>query len=261
MGPSAPWSRFAASTGGGVRREAFFFPSGSALLYASLYDGLLDATATGVVVCPSWGVEGQYQLGWCHRLAQAAAERGGAGLVVHWPGWQDSTGDPGQVSFASLVESCCDAAAAGRQRCSARGWVTTGIRLGAAVAAVAAVRIEAPALVMAHPALDPAGSLTDLGRFGRRGRLGQRSAEGWVFGHPVPPGLTDPALKGELEATLGLLGRKATIVRYDDPSFGPVPGGVNEVLVPGLWRRPPTRDRSELLRATVDALLPGAVGG
>ena len=84
------WSDAACWEGGRYRRESFFFPSGDDRLYGSLYVATAAFRQFGVVVCPSWGMEGRFLLEWCHQLALGAADVGGASLVVQWPGPQDS---------------------------------------------------------------------------------------------------------------------------------------------------------------------------
>jgi hypothetical protein len=83
---------------GQVRREVFYFRSGPDLLYASLYRRIRPTTALRLLVCPSWGMEGKQLLQWCHQLARGVSDLGGTGLVVEWPGFEDSEGDPQAVA-------------------------------------------------------------------------------------------------------------------------------------------------------------------
>ena len=106
-----------------VRREVFYFRSGPDLLYASLYRRIRPTTELRVLVCPSWGMEGKQLLQWCHQLARGVSDLGGTGLVVHWPGFEDSEGDPEQVTkFDRLIDACRD----GNQRGAATPTASAG---------------------------------------------------------------------------------------------------------------------------------------
>src|SRR4051812_4608847 len=94
------WTTASRHDVGNVGREVFYFRSGPDRLSASLYRRLRPTTALRVLICPSWGMEGKQLLQWCHRLARGVSDLGGTGLVVEWPGFEDSEGDPQAVTFA-----------------------------------------------------------------------------------------------------------------------------------------------------------------
>lgn len=96
-------------------------------------------------------MEGKQLLQWCHQLAAGVSARGGAGLVLHWPGFEDSGGDPHAVDFDRFVDACEDAVRHAPGSDDGRRWSIAGIRLGGAAAALATKRLHASSLVLVEP--------------------------------------------------------------------------------------------------------------
>jgi hypothetical protein len=229
----------------GVEREVFFFPSGDDLLYASYYACIGRPLSTRVLVCPSWGMEGKQLLHWCHQLAAGVSARGGAGLVLHWPGFEDSGGDPHAVDFERFVRACEDAVSHAPNSANGR-WSLAGVRLGAAAAALATTRLDARALVLVEPALDPAGYFVELERLGRLARLNAPSPSGWAFAHPIPKGLREPRWASRVTTAIEDFAGDAVVVRHRKPER-PAPAGIGLRTVPGSWQRGPRADHRTLL--------------
>ena len=195
------WATASRHDAGEVRREVFYFRSGPDLLYASLYRRIRPTTALKVLVCPSWGMEGKQLLQWCHQLARGVSDLGGTGLVVHWPGFEDSGGDPEQVTNDCLIDACRDGTSAVPYD-DGEPWSVAGIRFGATVAVLAAGALAAPALVLAEPVLDPAAYFGDIERVGRQARLGAGGVPGWAFAHPLPEAIRGPESAASVASAL-----------------------------------------------------------
>jgi hypothetical protein len=230
---------------GNTRREVLYFRSGPDLLYASLYQRLRPTTSLRVLVCPSWGMEGKQLLQWCHQLARVASDLGGTGLVVHWPGFEDSEGDPRAATFDRLIAACHDGVRAAPGS-DGEGWSIAGIRFGAAVATLAAQALSSPALVLVEPALDPASYFAEIERNGRLARLGAEVAPGWAFAHPLPAAIRDPESPVSVARALHAFPGRAVVIRHKKPER-PAPEGISVRTVPGSWQRGPFADHRTLL--------------
>ncbi len=195
-----------------------------------------------MLVCPSWGTEGRYSLEWCHGFARDVTSLGGRAVVVHWPGFEDSTGDPDDVSLASMIDACTDVAA--------HGWAMAGFGVGAAAVAVAAERLASPYLVLVEPQLDPGAHFAALARSYRRVSLGQVDASRWVFGAPVPDGLRDDdgASVREALAARTAHGGPTLVLRSRDGLASRPTDGVTLVEVAGNGRGDRYLDRLPLRR-------------
>jgi hypothetical protein len=233
---------------GNVRREVLYFRSGADLLYASLYRPIRTTTALRVLVCPSWGMEGKQLLQWCHQVARSVGDLGGTGLVVHWPGFEDSEGDPEAVTFERLVAACEDGVAA-VSGSESRRWSLAGIRFGASVATLAAGPLSSPYLVLAEPALDPASYFAEIERAGRQSRLGAPVPSGWAFAHPLPAAIRDPESGARVAAALDAFTGRAVAVRHKKP-VRPHPAGIALRTVPGSWQRGPFAEHRALFVST-----------
>jgi hypothetical protein len=233
----------------GIAREVFFFPSRDDLLYASHYAPVARVPSARVLICPSWGMEGKQLLQWCHQLAAGVSARGGEGLVLHWPGFEDSGGDPHAVDFDTFVDACADAVRHAPGPDDGR-WSVAGIRLGGAAAALATKRLDARSLVLVEPALDPAQYFDELERVGRRARLGAPSLAGWAFAHPLPLGLRDADCAARVSHAIEEFAGDAVVIRHKKPER-PAPSGIEVRTVPGSWQRGPFDEHRTLL---VDAL-------
>src|SRR2546430_2704238 len=174
----------------GIHREMAFVPSGTARLYASLYAGSPPRLGSAFVIVPSWGVELGALQDLAHDLAAELARLGGACVLYHAPGHGDSTGNPAALTPSELVRAAVDVAGWARSRASDWNWNFAGLRLGAAVAAMAATLTEElaanpdPVLLLVQPALDPVTYVR--GVEAAAARTGARDAGGLLFGHPRP---------------------------------------------------------------------------
>ena len=242
------WATASRHDVGQVRREVFYFRSGPDLLYASLYRRIRPTTALRVLVCPSWGMEGKQLLQWCHQLARGVSDLGGTGLVVEWPGFEDSEGDPRAATFDCLIDACRHGIAAVHDA-DGEPWSLAGIRFGATVAVLAGERrldVPAPALLLAEPVLDPASYFADIERVGRQARLGATGVPGWAFAHPLPEAIREPESAVRVASVLQAFPGRAVIVRHQKPER-PAPDGIAVRTVPGSWQRGPFEDHRTLL--------------
>ena len=230
---------------GPVRREVLYFRSGPDLLYASIYQRIRPTTSLRVLVCPSWGMEGKQLLQWCHQLARSVSDMGGTGLVVHWPGFEDSEGDPRAATFDRLITACQDGVHAVPDS-DGEGWSLAGIRFGATVAALAAGPLSSPALVLAEPALDPGSYFAEIERTGRQSRLGAAGAPGWAFAHPLPDAIRGEESAVNVASAVRAFSGRAVVIRHKKPER-PAPEGIAVRTVPGSWQRGPFADHYTLL--------------
>jgi hypothetical protein len=236
-------------TGRGVRREVFHLPSGGDLLYASLYASEPARRGPRMVICPPWGSELIKTQGLCHRLARSLADRGGAGMLFHWPGLGDSTGVPEEVTLDRLAEAVVDVLEAMADRPGGEGWGLAGIRLGAAAAALAATPGGAAALLLLEPVLDPGAYLNEVRRSARRARLRRDGEPEWAFGHPVPAGLGQ-ARRDVATAASTFTGPRA-VLGYGAGRPSPAKG-FDFLTVKGSWRSGSLGDHQTLARAAAD---------
>jgi hypothetical protein len=253
MTPSATrWSEGSTWDGDGYYRECFRFSSGDEKIYASLYCVSPAVPRQGVVVLPHWGHDGRFLLEWCHRLAFGVARSGGCGLVVHWPGWQDSEGDPAGVTWDQLTQVALGAVRSGQMRTPQIPWCLAGIRLGATVASLAAVGAGAHKVALVQPELDPGSYFKAVER---RARLTWELAQfrGWWWGEEVPRGLKLLSA-GLVRESLEALGNRGVVIHYRLPPLGPFPPNVRSVTLRGAWSRPPTGDHRAIRRETLNFL-------
>jgi hypothetical protein len=188
---------------------------------------------------------------WTHRLAHAAAAAGAVAVLPHWPGTQDSEGDPLAMTFDRLVETGRDTIAAAGARTGDLPWSVVGPRIGGAAAALLAPEIDAPWLLLAQPALDPAAYFDGIEFSARRAQLGAEAPDAWANGHPLPAGLRRAEDATRVAAALDAFRGRGAIVRHRRPAEGPVPPGFETVNLWGDWRRPPRVDHSVLGAACV----------
>jgi pimeloyl-ACP methyl ester carboxylesterase len=176
----------------GLRRDLIYVPSGDVEVFASVYAG---GRSFGVLICPAWGYEAITYRDCQHRLAIAAARRGGVGVAFDYPGQGDSEGDATTATLDALVRSAVDTAARTRSRFEGE-WIVAGIRMGASIAALASASIGASGVFLMEPELDPQAHLRDALRRSRRASLNDPDAEGLAFGIPV----SDPLVESTCDA-------------------------------------------------------------
>jgi alpha-beta hydrolase superfamily lysophospholipase len=230
----------------GLRREAFFFRSGDDSLYGSMYVASPALVSAGVVICPGWGWEHNAMIDGAHRLAMGQARRGGAAMLLHWPGHGDSGGDPEEATIERLVEATVAAVATAIARIPEVSWRLVGIRLGAAAAVLAADSVDVGGLLLVQPALDPEHWFTELERM-----AGQ--AGGWFGGFPLSPAVRASARSISVEGALRRFDGKGAAARYIAPPVTLPPRFVTR-SVPGQWRRHLRTDHHSLFDAAVGLL-------
>lgn len=235
--------------------------SGAERLSASLYSARGKAPTLGVVVLPTWGGwgrDGRLLLEWCHRLAAGVAGQGGCGLLVQWPGHEDSEGDASKLTFERLVEVALDALSAGRERFPSAPWSLAGIRLGGAVVALAGEAGAVSAALLIQPDLDPAQYFDQVERIARRNLLLGESFNphtGWsVDDVEIPDGLRGRDWAPRLHTALESLRCTAGVLRYSSPNPERLPGNVMDIRVDGNWWWPPAGDHRLLRRRALDFL-------
>jgi hypothetical protein len=174
-------------------------------------------------------------LEWCHRLARGVVERGAAGVVLHWPGIQDSDGDVASSELARLVEVCRDVIASASARVPIREWATAGISVSAAIAGVAARDLDLRRTILVQPDLDPAAHFDAMQRSGRRAFLAGPLPDGWAFANPIPSGLRAPGVADAVDDALTSYSGHGVVVHYRRPRPA-IPPGFDRVSVWGHGR-------------------------
>jgi hypothetical protein len=247
------WSDASTWTGGGLRREVFFFPSSGEDLYGSLYASLDRRHSYGLVICSSWGVEADRSQGLSHSLARSMAASGGAALVFHYPGYGDSTGDVASVTMDDLADAVVHATAEASKRHRGANWILVGMMFGASVAALALREAEVRYLLLIQPALDPGAYLRDLVRMARRARLGVGEEAGFAFGYPVPANIihADSGLASLVKTRLAGFHGRSGIIQYSSPSGAAALDDFQHITVPGTWTFG-AKHHPELRRAAAD---------
>jgi len=231
----AAWSDSAEWSGQGLRRSVFYFASRGNLLYGSMYEAEAPSIGLGLAISPSWGFEVTSQQNLAHALAIRIARLGGAALVFHPPGHGDSQGDPEELSMDALVAATTDAVAEGRARAPAFAWALAGVRLGAAVAALAAGRAGTDLALAIQPAFDPMAFFGQLQLAAHRTALVGGTTTSMVFGHALPQQLIDSANQADLGAALSSLEGTRAVVRFERPSDVCIPDGFEDLVVRGEW--------------------------
>jgi len=214
-------------------------PSGPDLLFATM-QASRDPRAPGLVICLSWGWELSHYADSAHRLADALAERGGAAMVLHWPGHGDSTGTPDEATMPRLAQAAGDALRAARDWLPEARWGLAGIRLGAAVAALTAAETDAAFLAMIQPELDPVRFFEESREAARRVSLIREGAPRWWFGQELPDRVVRSAHEVDVSEAIDSYPGPCLVVRYEQPAPpDPLPG--RECVFPGSWRDPSGR--------------------
>ncbi|MGH2725372.1 MAG: hypothetical protein ACRDKS_00180, partial [Actinomycetota bacterium] len=221
----------------GFAQEVFFIRSGADRIYGTCFSSPSPRDVPGVVVCSSWGFESYRLRDGCHTLARRVAQRGGAAIVFDWVGHGDSSGEPEEATPQRLVEVAADVIEHGRRLVPALDWGFAGFRVGACVAAIAAVETGASSQLLIQPSLDPAAHFAEITKAMRRATLGQAGGDQlWAFGSPLPDLATwDVGALDAAGALRSFAGRSA-VVRFSQPATAGPPDNVEEVVVDGAWR-------------------------
>jgi hypothetical protein len=242
--------------GDGLRREAFFFPSGGERLFGSLYAAVSPPPRTAVTICNSWGFEGNQADRNCHLIALRAARGGGAGTVFHYPGFGDSEGDLATASVETLVDAAVDAVAATAERVPGTESILAGLMFGASVAALAAARAGVRRLLLIQPVLEPSRYFARLERSARRAAVRVPARAGNAYGYPLPRRILEagPANDAAVAAALREFEGSGALLRYAEPPRSEaVPDRFEEIVLPGTWRFG-ARQKPEVAKAAAEWL-------
>jgi pimeloyl-ACP methyl ester carboxylesterase len=249
-----------------LRREAFFFPSGGAALYGSVYaPAAADAASFGVVVCNSWGYEANLAGRIVHPLSIEMARAGGIALCFHYPGFGDSQGEAEAMTVDVMAAAAADAVREASRRFPRARWILAGLMLGASAAALATARgARVETLLLVQPALRPGSYFARLERASKRslGRPAPEPAPDFAYGYPLSPMTLDsaPPADAAIEAALADFTGEGTIVRHEKPAdVDGAPERFEQVRVPGAWRFG-SRDNPALLDASAAWLRGHAAG-
>lgn len=232
--------------GEGLRREVFFFDSRGVRLYGSLYKAAEISQPFGVLACNSWGVEADRADPLQRSVALEMAQRGGAGLVFHYPGYGDSYGDLASLDLAALTETAIDAHAEAARRCPDVAWTLAGFMLGASVACLARQHVGVEKLLFVQPTLQPGSYFQWLSKRTQPLAPGPSPKEmmkagttPWMaYGYPIPRRIAESAAEVDMavDAALNAFDGSGAIVRQEKPATELVPRGFEEIEVPGTWR-------------------------
>ncbi len=258
------WSRDGIWVGDGLRREVFFFRSDGVDLYGSLYAADEPSLPFGLVACNSWGVEADRCDPLQRSVAIAMAQRGGAGMVFHYPGYGDSFGDLAALDMADLARAAEDALTEASRRCPGLRWVLAGFALGAAVACLAQRQADAGPLLLVQPELSPAAYFERLATATRPLAPGPTPLHmlevgefpDMAYGYPVARRILDRGEETteEVDAALASFKGEGAVVRHSRPAATRrLPRNLRRITVPGIWRFG-TQNHPRLADAAIDWL-------
>lgn len=253
------WSDMEVWQGEGLRREVFFFPSQGVQLFGSVYATAAPAPPLGVLICNSWGYEGNLASRLVHPISIAMARAGGVAVNFHYPGFGDSEGEWEATTMESMASAAVDALGEASRRYPDTRWIVAGLMLGASVACLAVgAGASAGELMLIQPALCPGRYLARLRRVSKRPLGGPvpGPAPGFAFGYPLSQAALDSATASDdaVEAALVAFDGQGAIIRYAKPAAIPgVPDCFEQVCAPGSWRFG-SRDNPALAGAAADWL-------
>jgi alpha/beta superfamily hydrolase len=222
-----------------LRREAFFFSSGDARLYGSLYAAASPSPMAAVALCNSWGFEGNQSDATMQQIALATARAGGAALLFHYPGFGDSNGDLAEATMESLAGAALDAVAEASRRLTVSEWTMAGTMFGASVAVLAARRVGAERLLLIQPVLESSPYFAKLERSARRAAVRVPARAGNAYGYPLPRRIVEAAtaIDSAVAEALSEFSGDGAVVRYAKPPRGElIPERFDDVVLPGAWR-------------------------
>jgi hypothetical protein len=244
------WSDSGSWVGEELRRDVFHFPSQGVNLYGSVYSPSTSEATSGIVICNAWGFEGNQMSRIVHGVSLAFARAGGVAFSFHYPGFGDSFGDFEQATIETLTVSVADALREAARRHPGVSWTLAGLRLGAALAALASVRDPgARRLLLVQPVLRPSRHFDRLQRASRRSQPPRYF--GVAFGYRLTAAVLESAAAADadVDEALASFSGEGTVVRYAEPEPAGMPERFEQVLASGVWRFG-SRDHPALLEAT-----------
>ncbi|NOT28044.1 MAG: amino acid adenylation domain-containing protein [Acidobacteria bacterium] len=147
-------------------QEVFFFGEPDRHLFGALTTPGVRPKRTGILVCPSWGVEYMRAYRGLNRLSERLAEHGYAVLRFDYASTGDSAGDSADARVEEWLENIAAADAELRHRTGVRDVCLVGLRLGALLAQRAVGRgLRVSHLVLWDPPPNGASWLDNLRGF------------------------------------------------------------------------------------------------
>lgn len=144
-----------------------FFGASESPLFGLLHEPEGEAKGHGVLLCPPGGQE-HVRTHWAFRqLALALSRAGFPCFRFDWSGVGDSSGDLRTATLARWKDDAIQAAQELRDAAGVRKVSVVGLRLGGAVAALAAAQIKPTCLVLWDPVLVGSRYLADQRRIQR----------------------------------------------------------------------------------------------
>ena len=147
----------------GAREETGWVPSGGGNAYGFLARPD-EPTGAGCVLLAPLADERKSSLRSMVEVARTLAASGIAALRVDYRGSGDSSGASNEMTLASMAEDAAAGAEYLRADCGCDKVALAGLRLGGAVALLAAERARADAVVMIEPVADGAAYVRELRR-------------------------------------------------------------------------------------------------
>ena len=143
--------------------KPFYFGDSARPLFGVYHPASAPGRRPGVVICPPFGQEALRAHRSLRELAGRLADAGLPTLRFDYHGSGDSAGEPEEARLAEWVADAASAVEELRETTGERRVALVGLRLGAAVAALAAEGpAETPALVLWEPAADGSSHLVEL---------------------------------------------------------------------------------------------------
>jgi hypothetical protein len=242
-----PWASLSLWQGDGVRRELFNFNSGPDELYGSLYAAMEPERDLRLVICPGWGFDFFQMNDLMHALALGIARLGGAAVLFHPPGHGDSRGSIEDLTIDRNVAAALDAAGEAGRRLGGDAWDFGGIRIGAAVAALAADSAGGRLLPLIDPVLDLATHFEAITRRAKRLSLGRTDVLS-LFGHPLPKrAMAELPGRSPKQVVAAFGGLAATLHFAGDVVEDGLGERVEDVAVPGAFSNPAKLQEQETL--------------
>jgi alpha/beta superfamily hydrolase len=203
----------------------FYFGSSSRPLFGVLHEARGSRARPGAVLCPPFGQEALRAHRSLRELAARLAEAGFPALRFDYSCSGDSAGEPGGARLETWVEDAVTAVEEVRDSTGEARVVLVGLRLGAAVAALAARRAgDAAALVLWEPVVDGAPHLAGLraahAAWMRDHAPGAPLSPDEVLGIPLPPGLASDLGGLRLNCAGAPPARRALVVESVPDSAG-----------------------------------------
>ncbi len=239
----------------------FYFGGSSRPLFGVLHEARGARGRPGVVVCPPFGQEALRAHRSLRELASRLADAGFPALRFDYGGSGDSAGEPADARLEVWVADTVAAISEVRESTGEPGVVLAGLRLGASVAALAALRAAgADALVLWEPVVDGAGHLAGLraahAEWMRGHAPGAAVSPDEVLGFPLPAGLASDLAGLRLDRLGPLPARRGLVI-----------GSGEDPARESLWKGDPAVEHRAVPPAPVwlhaegmaRALVPGAL--